>query len=50
MVGSCLLSMYTAKLLLICRAKVKPANYSDLGFKLYGKNGKLLVDIALICS
>ena len=47
---SCLITVYCSKLLLETRKKLGASSYTEIGFILYGKWGKVAVDIALCAS
>ena len=48
-IASLILTLYCASLLLECRAKFG-GSFPDIGFAVYGKTGKRLVEISLVAS
>jgi len=49
LIVSCALTLYCANLLLQVHAKTG-GSFPDMGFKAYGKPGKIFVEIVLVCS
>ena len=47
--GSLVLTLYCAHLLLECRAKYG-GSFPEIGYAIYGKTGKIMVDISLVAS
>lgn len=47
---SCMLTIFCAHLLIEVRKKVELPSYSDIGERLFGRYGKLGVNITLFCS
>ena len=47
---SCFLTIFCAYLLIEVRKEVRLPSYSDMGERLYGRKGKILVNIALFLS
>ena len=47
---SCIITMICAKLILEVRAELQANSYTDIGIKLFGQRGKVMVSIALALS
>mmetsp|Transcript_9659 Transcript_9659/g.16232 ORF Transcript_9659/g.16232 Transcript_9659/m.16232 type:complete len:125 (+) Transcript_9659:568-942(+) len=50
LVISCIFTMYCSTLILETRTKLKADSYTEIGEKLYGRMGRVVVDVCLILS
>ena len=50
LIGSLILTLYCAKLLLEAHEKLGGGSFPDMGFKAYGKPGKIFVECVLVAS